>query len=132
VQHSPAIYTDIPDKIQVTGDSGALAAFQHSLGAELTQADMLALVEGAVCVSGIKPADLDRILTLAQQGVLCIELKGLKRIVQGVADRICAWESELVTEAKATKARCVSCCGHRLAPVTSNDKHPTTNSLAAR
>jgi hypothetical protein len=34
-QHSPAIYTDIPDKIQVTGDSAA--AFQQSLGAELTQ-----------------------------------------------------------------------------------------------
>jgi ribonuclease HI len=118
-QHSPAIYTDIPDKIQVTGDSGALAAFQHSLGAELTQVDTL---EGAVGVSGIKPADLDRILTLAEQGGLRIELEGRKRIVQGVADRLCAWESELATEAKATKARCVSCGGHGLMPVTSNDK----------
>ena len=64
-QYSPALFTNIPDKIQVTGDCRALAAFQHNLRAEWTQADM---VEGAVCVSGIKPADLGRILTLAEQG----------------------------------------------------------------
>ncbi len=79
-EHSPVIYTDIPDKIQVTGDSWALAAFQHSLGAELTQVDTL---EGAVCFSGIMPADLVRIFTLAEQGGLRIELEGQKQIVQG-------------------------------------------------
>ena len=71
-QHSPALYTNIPDKVQVTGDRRALAAFQHNLGAEWTQVDM---VEGAVCVSGIKPADLGRILTLAEQGELWTELE---------------------------------------------------------
>ncbi len=49
-------------------------------------------------------------------------MEGQKRIVQGVAYRLFAWESELATEAKATKARCVSCGGHDLVPVTSNDK----------
>ena len=118
-QHSSALYTNIPDKVQVTGDGRALAAFQHNLGAEWIQVDM---VEGAVCVSGIKPADLGRILTLAEQGGLRTELIRQKRIVQGVTDRLCAWESELATEAKATKARCVSCGGHCLVPVTSDDQ----------
>ncbi len=88
-QHSPALYTNIPDKIQVTGDRRALAAFQHNLGAEWTPVDM---VEGAVCVSSIKPADLGRILTLAEQGGLRTELEGQKQIVQGVTDRLCVWE----------------------------------------
>ena len=79
----------------MTGDRRALAAFQHHLGAEWTQVDM---VEGAVCVSCIKPADLGRILTLAEQGGLRTELEGQKRIVQGVTDRLCAWESELASE----------------------------------
>ena len=65
-QHSPALYTNIPDELRVTGDDRALAAFQQNLGAEWTQT----MVEGAVCVSGIKPADLGRILTLAEQGGL--------------------------------------------------------------
>ena len=50
-----------------------------------------------------------RIFTLAEQGGLHTELDGRKRLIQGVPDRLCAWESELATEAKATKARCVSC-----------------------
>jgi carbamate kinase len=63
------------------------------------------MLDGAVCVSNIKLADLGQILTLAGQGGLPIELEGQKQTVQGVADRLCAWESELATEAKATKAR---------------------------
>ena len=116
--HSPALYTNIPDTVQVTGDGRSLAAFQQNLGAEWTQR----MVEGAVCVSGIKPADLGRILTLAEQGGLRAELIRQNRIVQGVTDRLCAWESELATEAKATKARCVSCGGQCLVPVTSDDQ----------
>ena len=48
-----------------------------------------------------------RVLTLAEQGGLRTELEGQKRLVQGVTDRLCAWESELATEAKATKAKMV-------------------------
>ena len=95
----------------MSGDRRALAAFQHNLGAEWTQVDM---VEGAVCVSGIQPAGLSRILTLAEQGGLRAELEGQMLIVQGGTDRLCAWESALATEAKATKARCVSCGGQCL------------------
>ena len=38
--------------------------------------------------------------------------------MQGVTDRLCAWESELATEAKATRAHCPSCKGCNLMPVT--------------
>jgi ribonuclease HI len=113
--HSPALYTDIPDTVVVTGDSNALAVFKDGLGPDKAQAEML---EGAVRVSGIQPADLDRVLSLVERGGLGAALVGRKRLVQGVADRLCAWESELATEAKATKARCSSCGGNHLTPVT--------------
>ena len=113
--HSPALYTDIPDTVTVTGDSSALADFIVGLGTDKVQVERL---DGAVCVSGIHPADLDRVLSLVERGGLAAALKGRKRLVQGVTDRLCAWESELATEAKATRAHCPSCKGCNLMPVT--------------
>jgi hypothetical protein len=40
-------------------------------------------------------------------------MEGRKRLVQGVAGRLCAWESELAQEAK-TSAHCLSCGGNHL------------------
>ena len=113
--HSPALYTDIPDTVQVTGDSSALTDFTAGLRSDRVQVELL---DGTVCVSGIQPADLGRILSLVEQGGLGAVLVGRKRLVQGVTDRLCAWESELATEAKATRAHCSSCGGRNLTPVT--------------
>jgi hypothetical protein len=38
--------------------------------------------------------------------------------VHEVSDRLCAWESAPAIEAKASKARCTTCYGHDLSPVT--------------
>jgi hypothetical protein len=113
--HTLLLYTAIPNTVTVTGDNCALAVFKNGLGTDTGQVDTL---EGAVCVSGISPADLSWVLTLAEQGGLSTELGGLEeQLVQRVADRLCAWESDLAAEAKATKARCVSCWCKRLVPV---------------
>ncbi len=119
-QHSPLLYTAIPNTVTVTGDNGALAVFKNGLGTNTGHVDTL---EGAVCVSGISPADLSRVLKLAEHGGLSTELGGLEeQLVQRVADRLCAWESDLAAEAKATKARCVSCGCKRLVPVTQSSE----------
>jgi hypothetical protein len=44
--------------------------------------------------------------------------------VQRVVDRLCAWESDLVMEAKAINARSVSCWGRHLVPVTDSNEQP--------
>ncbi len=71
--------------------------------------ERLNAINCAVCVLGISLADLARVLTLAeqaQQGGLSIALGcigGLQeQLVPKVADRLCAWESDLALEAKAT------------------------------
>ncbi len=68
--HSPLLYTAIPDAVTVTGDNGALAVFKNGLCTDTGQVDTLA---GDVCVSGISPADLSRVLTLAEQGGLQVQ-----------------------------------------------------------
>jgi hypothetical protein len=65
--HSPALYTDIPDSVTVTGDSGALATFKDDLGPDKAQLEIL---DGAVRVSGIHPADLHWVLSLVERGGL--------------------------------------------------------------
>jgi hypothetical protein len=64
--HSPLHYTGILEII-VTGDSNALAIFKDGLASVTGQADTL---ESAVSVTGIKPADLTQVLTLAERGDL--------------------------------------------------------------
>ncbi len=81
-------------------------------------------LEGAVCVTGIKPADLAQVLTLAERGGLNTVLGNQEQVVQRVAGRLCAWEADLAMEAKATKARCVSCGGKRLVPITDSSEQP--------
>jgi len=75
----------------------------------------------SVCISCIAPADLGKVLFLVEQGGLEAQLKGQKRLVQSATDRLCAWESELAKEAKATKAYCSSCERRDLTPVTEID-----------
>ncbi len=96
--NSPALYTDIPDSVSVTGDSSALATFKDDLGPDKTQVQM---VDSAVRVSGIHPVDLQWVLSLVERGGLGA-----------------AWESELAAAAKATKARCLSCVDRHLTPTT--------------
>ena len=119
-QHSPALFTDIPDMVTVTGNSDALAIFKDGLGHDMVQVEML---DDAVRVSEIRPAYLDQVLSLVEQGRLSAVLEGRRRLVQGVAARLCTWESELAMEAKATKAHCVSCGGGHLMPVTECRDH---------
>jgi hypothetical protein len=92
----------------------SLASCSYGRGAVLVAPSSVDKLEGAVCVSGISPADLARVITLAEQGDLSTAattaLGGIQeQLVQRVADRLCARESNLALEAKATKARCVSC-----------------------
>ena len=73
---------------------------------------------GTVCVTGISPADLGKVLCLVEREGLAAQVTGQKRLVQSATDRLCAWESDLATEAKATRAFCSSCAGRELMPVT--------------
>ena len=74
----------------LTGDSNALTVFKDGLGSDTGHVDTL---EGA---TGIKPADLAQVFTLAERGRLNTVLGGHKeQLVQRVADRLCAWESDL-------------------------------------
>ena len=115
--HSPALYTDIPDSVTVTGDRGALATFKDDLGPDKVQ---VAILDGAVRVSGIHPADLHWVLSLVERGGLGAVLERRRRLVHRVSDRLCAWESdsELAAAAKATKTRCLCCAGRQLMPTT--------------
>jgi hypothetical protein len=125
--HSPALYTDIPDSVTVTGDSGALATFKDDLGPDTVQVEIL---DGAVRVSGIHPADLHWVLSLVERGGIrldaalerlssCVRfLPAAETALAWVSDRLCAWESELAAAAKATKARCLCCAGRQLTPTT--------------
>jgi hypothetical protein len=108
----------------VTGDSEALAVLKDGLDPYKVQVEWL---EDAICISGIQPSDLGRVLALVEQGGLGAALAGRKRLVQGVADRLSSWESELAIEAKATKAQCVGCGGGHLMPVSQcNDQTGST------
>jgi hypothetical protein len=113
-QHSPQLFTAIQDSVVATGDRGALATFRAALGSVGVQAESPA----SVSISGLCPADLDRVLFLVEREGLTAELEGQKRLVQSVSDRLCAWESELTSEVKATKAYCSSCWSKDLTPVT--------------
>jgi ribonuclease HI len=115
--HSPLLYTDIPDTVWVAGNSSNLAAFRAGLAACLVQTEL----QGSVCISGIAPADLGKVLGLAEQGGLKAQLAGQKRLVQSATDRLCAWEFDLAKEAKATRAYCSSCGCRDLWPVTEID-----------
>jgi len=112
--HSPLLYTDIPDTVLLAGNSSNLAAFRAGLAPYMVQTEL----HGSVCISGIAPADLGKVLCLAEQGGLKAQLAGQKRLVQSATDRLCAWESDLAKEAKATKAYCSSCGCRDLWPVT--------------
>jgi len=74
--------------------------------------------EGAVCISGFRPFETHWIFSLVEQGGLKVKLAGQKRLVSSTEDKLCAWESALATEAKATKAICVCCKGRALIPIT--------------
>ena len=112
--HSPLLYTDIPDTVTVAGNRSDLAALRAEVASRMMQTER----DGSVCISGITPADLGKVLCLVEREGLEAQLTGQKRLVQSVTDRLCAWESDLAKEAKATKAYC-SCCGGRdLLPVT--------------
>jgi hypothetical protein len=71
-------------------------------------------------------------LTGSEQEGLSTELDGRERLVQGVADRLCTWESELAVEAKATKARCASSRSKLLMPVTQSSDQPSPASRTVR
>jgi hypothetical protein len=121
--HSPLLVTTIPDTVTLTGGNSALAVLKDGLiGFEGVQIETL---EGAIRVSGVKPAALAFLLTLAEQGGLSTDLEGRERLVQGVADRLCAWESDLAVEAKAIKVRCASCGSKLLMPVTQSSDQPS-------
>jgi hypothetical protein len=72
-QHSPVMYTDIPDTITVKGNNAALSVFKDGPCSDTRQVDTL---EGTVLVSCIKQADLYAVLALAEQGGLGAELEG--------------------------------------------------------
>ena len=114
--HSPALYTDIPNCVTMTGDSGALAVYKEGLNPDTVQLETL---QGTLRVSGIHPTDLYQVLFLAERAGLKVGLASRKRLVQGAADRLCVWESVLAAEAKASKARCARCAGrHLIIPVS--------------
>ena len=115
--HSPLLYTDIPDTVTVVGNSSDLVVFRAGLASYMVQTEQ----HDSVCISCIAPADLGKVLFLVEQGGLEAQLKGQKRLVQSATDRLCAWESELAKEAKATKAYCSSCERRDLTPVTEID-----------
>ncbi len=112
--HSPQLFTDIPDTVVVSGDEGAMAAFRAAVGLVEIRAE----TPVSAIIFGLRPADLDRVLCLVEQGGLEAKLQGQRRLVHSVSDRLCAWESDLAMEAKATKARCSGCGGGDFTPVT--------------
>ncbi len=105
------LYTDIPETVLVAGNSSNLAAFRAGLAACLVQTELYS----SVCISGIAPVDLGKVL----QGGLEAQLAGQKWLVQSATDRLCAWESDLAK--KATRAYCSSCGCRDLWPVTEID-----------
>ena len=112
--HSPQLFTEIPDSVVISGHERAMAAFRAAIG----PAEIRAETPVSASISGLRPADLDRVLSLVEQEGLEAKLRGQRRLVYSVSDRLCAWESDLATEAKATKARCSSCRGGDFTPVT--------------
>ncbi len=96
--HSPLLYTDIPDTVMVTGSGSDLVAFRAGLKSSLALTER----HGSVCVSGISPAELGEVLRLVEREGLQAKVMGQKRLVQSATDRLCAWESDLANEAKAT------------------------------
>jgi hypothetical protein len=110
---------DIPDTVTVTGSGSDLVAFTAGLKSSLALTER----HGSVCISGISPAELGEVLRLVERGGLQAKVTGQKRLVQSATDRLCAWESDLANEAKATRAFCSSCEGRDLMPVTEiNDR----------
>ncbi len=71
-----------------TGDRGALATFRAALGSVGVQAESSAYVS----ISGLRPADLDRVLFLVNREGLTAKSEGQKLLVRSVSDRLCAWE----------------------------------------
>jgi hypothetical protein len=61
---SPLLYTDIPDTVTVAGNSSYLVVFRAGLASYMVQTEQ----HGSVCISGIAPADLGKVLFLVEQG----------------------------------------------------------------
>ncbi len=78
--HQHYTYWDILDSVTVTGDSGALATFKDDLGPDKVQVEIL---DGAVRVSGIHPADLHWVLSLVKRWGLGVALERRRRLVHG-------------------------------------------------
>ncbi len=60
---------------------------------------------------------MDNLLCLVEGKGRAARLGWQRTLVHEVSDRLCAWESALAIEAKASKARCTTCYGHDLSPV---------------
>ena len=88
--HSPQLYTSILGTIMVTGDAGRLNTFVSGLLQGYTP---VAVAHNLLRAEDLKPADLGRALSLAEERGLMAELvQGPKRQVTSVSSRMCAWE----------------------------------------
>ena len=87
--HSPLLYTTIPDTLIVSGDGAELLV----LRAELTLSGIPLHLDAAdgsspMRISGIRPGDLHRTLSLVEKRVTDARLlPGQKRVVSRVDDR---------------------------------------------
>ena len=100
----------------VTDDACSLNAFVAGLPHGCTP---VAVAHDSLRVEDFKPADLGRVLSLAEErGLMAQLVQGPKRLVTSVSSRLCAWESDLASEAVAKRACCTSCGGRVLTPVT--------------
>jgi hypothetical protein len=114
--HSPQLLVEAIKSITVTGRRADTAAFLASLGQRRVQVETG--VDGTVYVSNIRPAEVDNVLCLVEGKGIVARLGLQRTLVHEVSDRLCAWESALAIEAKASKARCTTCYRHDLSPVT--------------
>jgi ribonuclease HI len=60
--HSPLLYTDIPDNVTVAGNRSNLVDFRAGLARWIIQTEQ----HSSVCISGIAPADLGKVLFLVE------------------------------------------------------------------
>ena len=116
--HSPLLQTTLPDTLRVIGDCRELEALRAEVSV-LRDTEIHLIANDTLCITGIRPEDLYRVLFLVESRKLMARLMpGQVRLVSSAGDRLCAWEHELATEGTATKGFCTRCESRDLLQLT--------------
>ena len=108
--HSPLLQTKLPDTLRVTVDNERELEALRACISVVRGVEIHAVALDNVCITGIRPEDLYRVLVLVEARELkALLMPGQVRLVSSAGDRLCAWEHELATEGTAKRGFCARC-----------------------